>query len=453
MSLAFEVNFDGLVGPTHNYAGLSFGNIASLTHRALTSNPKEAALQGLKKMKFMADAGMKQALLPPQARPDLITLRKLGFSGKDAEIIAQAAKHAPELLAACTSGSSMWTANSATVAPSADTVDGKVHFTAANLTHKLHRSIEHPTTSALLKVIFKDEKYFTHHEALPSGSAFGDEGAANHTRFCEDYGKKGVQLFVYGRTALKPSPHPEPQKFPARQTLEASQAIARLHGLDPKQVVFAQQNAKAIDAGAFHNDVVSVGNQNIFLYHEEAFLEPKVLVGELREKFKRVSQQELKAIQVSSRDVELNDAVKSYLFNSQLITLPDGNQNLIAPQECKEIASVRAYLESKLVGSKSPIQGIQYFDLRQSMQNGGGPACLRLRVVLTEAELKHTHPEVFMNESLFTKLTAWVEKYYRDQIKPHDLADPQLRVECEAALDELTQVLGLGSVYPFQTAP
>ena len=28
--MAYEVNFDGLVGPTHNYAGLSYGNVASL---------------------------------------------------------------------------------------------------------------------------------------------------------------------------------------------------------------------------------------------------------------------------------------------------------------------------------------------------------------------------------------------------------------------------------------
>lgn len=45
----YELNMDGLVGPTHNYAGLAPGNIASLNYASVASNPQAAALQGLKK--------------------------------------------------------------------------------------------------------------------------------------------------------------------------------------------------------------------------------------------------------------------------------------------------------------------------------------------------------------------------------------------------------------------
>lgn len=105
----FEANFDGLVGPTHNYAGLSFGNVASLNNAALVSNPKAAAKQGLQKAKALADLGMIQGMLAPQERPDLNTLRRIGFSGSDAQVLQQAAKTAPALLNACCSASSMWT--------------------------------------------------------------------------------------------------------------------------------------------------------------------------------------------------------------------------------------------------------------------------------------------------------------------------------------------------------
>ncbi|MGL4748830.1 MAG: N-succinylarginine dihydrolase, partial [Shewanella sp.] len=266
----FEANFDGLVGPTHNYAGLSFGNVASLNNAALVSNPKAAAKQGLQKAKALADLGMIQGILAPQERPDLNTLRRIGFSGSDAEVLRQAAKTAPALLNACCSASSMWTANAATVSPSADTRDGKLHFTPANLVDKLHRSIEPITTGRILTATFNDPHYFHHHNHLPEHNSFGDEGAANHTRLCQEYGHAGVELFVYGQEATNPHA-PKPLKFPARQTLEASMAIARLHQLEAENCVFIQQNPDVIDQGVFHNDVIAVGNQNVLFYHEQAF--------------------------------------------------------------------------------------------------------------------------------------------------------------------------------------
>ncbi len=441
---AVEANFDGLVGPTHNYAGLSWGNVASKTNVSAESNPREAALQGLAKMKRLADRGYVQGILPPHERPHIPTLKALGFTGTDRQILERAAKENPSILAAVSSASTMWTANAATVSPSADTGDHRVHFTPANLSAKFHRSIEHRVTGRALKAIFADDSYFAHHPALPSVSHFGDEGAANHTRLCGRYGEPGVELFVYGQVAFNEQA-PAPRKFPARQTLEASQAIARLHGLKDQGVVFAQQNPDAIDAGVFHNDVIAVGNGNTLFYHDMAFLDEAQVLADLRA---RLTGAELDTVRVSSAEVPIEDAVASYLFNSQLLNTADGMM-LAVPGECREIASVSRYLD-ELVKSGGPITSVEVFDVKQSMRNGGGPACLRLRVVLNDDELSAMHRGVLLTDDLYERLTTWVKGHYRDRLSQEDLADPMLLDEVRKALDELTGILGLGSIYDFQ---
>jgi succinylarginine dihydrolase len=440
----FEANFDGLVGPTHNYAGLSFGNVASFSNAAQTSNPKAAAKQGLQKAKSLADLGMVQGVLAPQERPDLYTLRRIGFSGSDAEVLQKAAQQAPALLNACCSASSMWTANAATVSPSADTRDGKVHFTPANLVDKLHRSIEPVTTGNILQATFNNDRHFKHHQHLPEHASFGDEGAANHTRLCAEYGHAGVELFVYGQSATNPDA-PKPKKYPARQTLEASQAVARLHQLEDESCVFMQQNPDVIDQGVFHNDVISVGNQNVLFYHEQAFLHTEAKFDEIRRKM----DSDMHFIKVATSQVSIDDAVKSYLFNTQIITLPSGEMAIIAPTNCQENPAVFAYL-NELITLGTPIKKVRYFDVKQSMQNGGGPACLRLRVAMNQQEVAAVNQNTLMNDSLFTRLNTWVDRHYRDQLTVQDLADPQLIIESRTALDELTQILKLGSVYQFQ---
>ena len=441
---AVEANFDGLVGPTHNYAGLSWGNVASKSNVRSVSNPKEAALQGLAKMKRLADRGFVQGVLPPHERPHIPTLRALGFTGSDRDVLSAAAKQSPSILAAASSASTMWTANAATVSPSADTSDHRVHFTPANLSAKFHRSIEHVVTGRALKSIFADDAWFAHHPALPSVSQFGDEGAANHTRLCGGYGEPGVELFVYGQIAFNEQA-PAPKLYPARQTLEASQAIARLHGLKDSHVVFAQQNPEAIDAGVFHNDVIAVGNGNALFYHELAFLDEETVLADIRS---RLTGAELEAVRVTSEQVPLEDAVASYLFNSQLLNTPDGMM-LAVPGECREIASVSRYLD-ELVNDSGPITSVEVFDVKQSMRNGGGPACLRLRVVLNDDELKAMHHGVLLTDSLYERLTTWVEAHYREELSQEDLGDPMLLDEVRKALDELTGILGLGSIYDFQ---
>ncbi|GAB2802107.1 N-succinylarginine dihydrolase [Halomonas shantousis] len=443
-----EVNFDGLVGPTHNYSGLAHGNVASMRHGGLTANPREAALQGLAKMKALKDAGYAQGVLPPQQRPDLGALRDLGFSGSNAEVLERAAREAPQLLRAVCSASSMWTANAATVTPSRDSRDGRVHFTPANLQSSFHRFLEPQTTARVLKAIFADERYFAHHPVLPATPAFADEGAANHTRLAASHGEAGVHLYVYGRQAFVSEAHERvvPKRYPARQTLEASQAVARQHGLQASQTVFAQQHPGAIDAGVFHNDVISVGNGPVLLYHEMAFLDEQATLDALREKMEAP----LIPVRVPSEAVSLDDAVSTYLFNSQLLSNSDGSMTLVVPGECQENEAVWRTIQDLLLAGHNPIGEVVVKDVKQSMRNGGGPACLRLRVVLNSTERRCLTGRILLDDALYEELVAWVERHYRDRLTHEDLADPQLAEETLTALDELTRLLGIGHVYPFQ---
>lgn len=438
---ATEANFDGLVGLTHHYAGLSFGNEASTRNQLQPSNPRLAAKQGLLKMKALADMGYVQGVIPPHERPNIAALRQLGFGGSDEQVLAAAGKTAPGLLSAVSSASAMWVANAATVSPSADSLDGRVHLTVANLNNKFHRAIEAPETAWLLRSIFRDDRHFAVHDALPQVAMFGDEGAANHNRLGGAYGERGVQLFVYGRDSSHEGK--APQRYPARQTLEASEAVARLHQLSPESVLYAQQNPAVIDQGVFHNDVIAVSNQQMLFCHQHAFVNQP----ELLRSFGRASR--FCALEVPENRVSVKDAVETYLFNSQLLSRPDGTMMLVLPEESRQHPGVWRYL-CEQVEADTPLKALNVFDLRESMYNGGGPACLRLRVVLTPQEQQAVNPAVLMNDRLFSTLNNWVDRHYRDRLTQADLVDPQLLREGRDALDELTKLLDLGNVYAFQ---
>ncbi len=437
---SYEVNFDGLVGPTHHFGGLSPGNIASQEHRLHTSYPRQAALEGLKKMKQLVDLGIPQAVLPPHARPDISFLREHAFTGTDAKVIEQALKTRADLLSIAYSASAMWAANTATVSPSADTRDRRVQITPANLISTTHRQLESAFTTKLLRTIFADPTHFCVHNPLPNDSKFADEGAANHSRFCHSHNAPGLEMFVYGRNGSELLP----QKFPARQTRASGERIASQHGLLHDRTLFVQQNPAAIDAGVFHNDVIAVANEHVLLCHEHAYFNQSQIMKQLSEKFS-----ELHLIEVAATDLSIEDAVQTYLFNSQLVTLPQGTMMLLCPIECAEHEQVRLVLD-RILSDGGPITEVKYVDVRQSMQNGGGPACLRLRVVLTEDELEAIHQPVILTGDLFERLTGWIKKHYREELTIESLGDPQLLAEGHEALNEVSQILELGPIYPFQ---
>lgn len=440
-----EYNFDGLVGPTHNYAGLSIGNVASTSNVNTTSNPRAAALQGLAKMKLLSDHGVPQAILPPQIRPDLGFLRALGFQGATERILQQAYKYAPRLFAASYSASSMWTANAATVTPSKDSLNGKLHLTPANLASNIHRSIEAEGSYTVLSKIFSEQKYFTVHQYLPQSQELGDEGAANHTRFCNKYSDNGINLFVYGQEYYNKNSI-KPKIYPARQTLEASSAIARLHGLNPDTTLFLQQDPEIIDQGVFHNDVCAVGNADFLFCYERSFLDQKNNLNKLQN-ICNTNGINLKIYEVATKDLSPHDMVKSYLFNSQIVITKSGSHKpqitLIAPTECEEYKSANLVINNLI--EQSYINNVIYIDCKQSMRNGGGPACLRLRVVLSPDEVAaiKKSANVILTEGLYEQLVAWVKKYYRENIALSDLLDPTLADESYTALDRLYEILNL----------
>lgn len=412
MSLV-EINFDGIVGPSHNYAGLSLGNIASASNAGDTSYPRAAALQGLGKMRHNLSLGLVQGFLLPLPRPNAAFLSAIGADGSEDR----------RLLAAAWSASSMWTANAATVSPAPDTRDGRCHLTAANLVTMPHRSQEWTDTVRQLRLAFADPAHFAVHDAVPA--CFGDEGAANHMRMGSTHGAEGLEIFVYGKSG---------GPFPARQHEQASRAVARLHGLDPARTLFVEQNPDAIAAGAFHNDVVAVANERVLFTHELAFADPEGTYAAIREKLP-----EAEIVVVPAEAVSLADAIKSYLFNAQLLTLPSGEQALVIPLEAWEHPRVRAWLDGMLA-SNGPIRRVLPVDVRQSMANGGGPACLRLRVV---ADPSTVDSRFLLDEAKIARTEAVVSEHWPEAIAPADLGDPALAERVIAARTALLRTVGL----------
>lgn len=444
--MTYELNIDGLVGPTHNYAGLSHGNIASDNNRGLRSNPQAAVLQGLKKMETLMSLGVPQAVMPPQERPFIPFLRDIGYSGSDVTVIQNAWQSDPALVVNLSSASAMWTANAATIASKVDATDALTHLTPANLRAMPHRSVEPQSTRRLLKTLFRDSTRFCVHDPLPSNNLFGDEGAANHNRLAANHGSYGLNIFVHGQTALQSTERTT--RYPARQSLEACQAISRLHNLPDDRVIHVRQNPIAIDAGAFHNDVVCVANETVLLLHEHAFYDQPTTLDRIRAQANNLGF-DPKIIIADQQELSLENAVRSYIFNSQLVTLPSGGMALILPADAEENDQARQFAQ-RCLEDNNPIRKLHYLDLRQSMRNGGGPACLRLRIPLNKDDLGAMHQPVLLNKSLLEKLRTWANKHYRDRLDPADLGDPSLIIECQTALDELTQILEIGSFYHFQ---
>ena len=411
-----EINFDGIVGPSHNYAGLSLGNLASTRSAGEVSRPRAAALQGLDKMRANLALGLVQGLFVPPPRPAVEWLASLGTTSDNAE---------PVIAANAMSASAMWAANAATVSPAPDSADGKCHLTVANLKTMPHRSHEWPATLAQLRLAFASPAFAVHG---PVPVAFGDEGAANHMRFAPAHGKAGVEVFVYGVGG---------GAFPARQHIEASKAIARRHRLDPGRTLFVEQSEAAIAAGAFHNDVVAVANERVLFAHEQAFADRRGFLERLGRMMA-----ELEVVEVAAGEVPIGDAIRSYLFNSQLVTPPDGAMTLVAPTECRETPSVAAWIERHLA-SNGAIRRVEFVDVRQSMANGGGPACLRLRVTCDPATVD---PRFLVDDAGIDRLADVIAAHWPEEIAAADIRNPRLISQIESARLSLLDTLDLSAL-------
>jgi len=408
-----EINFDGIVGPSHNYAGLSLGNLAATAHAGEVSYPRAAALQGLEKMRANQALGLAQGFFVPLPRPNKAWLAELAADEATDRVLCDGAW----------SASAMWTANAATVSPAPDTSDGRCHLTAANLVTMPHRAHEWPDTLRQLQLAFADTSRFAVHGPVPP--SFGDEGAASHMRLTPAHGEPGVEIFVYGRGG---------GRFPARQHGQASRIVARRHGLDPARVLFVEQNPEAIEAGAFHNDVVAVANERVLLAHEKAFANRDAAYAAIRERFPAVE-----VIEVGENQVSLAEAIRTYLFNGQLVTLPERDQALIIPTEAWECPAVRSFLNTLTAGN-GPIRKVIPVDVRQSMANGGGPACLRLRVVADPATVD---PRFLLDEARADAIEQVVHTHWPEQIDPADLGSEALARTVIAARNALLARLDL----------
>ena len=424
-----EVNFDGLIGPTHNYAGLSIGNLASANNAGAVSAPRLAALQGIAKMRRLMALGFKQGIFLPHARPNVGWLRALGFSGSDAEVLASAWQADRALVANAFSASAMWTANAGTVSPAPDTADGLCHISVANLSTMSHRASECDETERQLRLAFADPRFFRVHSPVPA--AFGDEGAANFMRIVPRSGGGGVEIFVYGEG--------QSGGFPSRQSRTASEAVARRHGLTFARTMMVRQSDAAIAAGAFHNDVVAVANGHVLFTHEQAFADPAALYADLARIVPDVV-----ILAVPADRVSLETAIGTYLFNSQLVTSADNTMTLVLPAEARENAAVWTWLTEQ-IETGGPIRRLEVVDVRESMRNGGGPACLRLRVQVSEGALASIDPRFLLDDTACERIEDVVAREWPEAIGFDDLGDPRLWERCVRARTALTRTLGFGA--------
>lgn len=438
-----EVQVDRLVGPTHHFGGMGIGNLASHLHGGQPANPRAAALEGLRKMRCVADCGARQLVLPPQRRPAWRFLRRVGFRGEPETILRKAAQESPQLLSAAWSASAMWTANAATVTAAVDSTTRKTQITVANLTSSTHRSLEPPETIRLLRSVFADPSFVVR-PPLPASQGLRDEGAANHMRLFSPDGQRGIEVFVYGDASEAFGFSDGNQRFPARQTMAASRSVARLHGCHAP--LFLEQNPRAVAAGAFHNDVVAASCRDLLLCHEEAFTDATVL-DMVAQRYQQHCGRPLHQAIVRPQELSLEEAVATYLFNSQLVASaddPNGPLTLICPQQVAESERARRVVDQWIRGSL-PIERVEYVELRESMANGGGPACLRLRVPMTETQWKRLPREFILTDTLAERLEECIVRHYPETIELADLGRPELAHAVTTATTAITNCFGAES--------
>ena len=435
---------EGLVGPQHLFGGLSLGNLASMNHAEIPSSPRAAALESLSKMEILLDRDIPVAVYLPQPRLCWRSLRRLGFHGSKEELLAQASKTEHSIwLRRCSSSSNMWAANAATIIPSNDSLDEQTHIIIANLSAMYHRSIEAPYTTAYFEEVFASHRDIQIHEALAAHSELGDEGAANHTRLSID--STFLHLFAYGKlTDTVGTTTSKSKPFPARQAFEASSAVARLGQLKEDNALFLKQSEYGIRSGAFHTDVLAVGAAHVFLMHEAAFEDLDSSIQKIKAKLP-----ELHIVCATEKELPIKNAVAAYPFNSQLIKISEKQFLLIAPEESETDPFCRRFLErcQHDLAQKAQIDlELIYTSLKQSMSNGGGPACLRLRLLLPEKTIEKLKNTVLLDHSKLAQLRQIVQNRYPSRFTIAQLSDALVHDYNAETIDEICSLFAVNSL-------
>ena len=428
MRTLVEINIDGLVGASHHFGGLGVGNIASREHQNQESHPRQAALEGLQKAWLLKSLGVQQFVFLPPPRPRLDLLSELGFRGTIQEQLAAAREDAPQALSAVFSSAFMWMANAATVTAASDSLDGRLHCTPANLMSSWHRASEAAERAPQLTSLLSGIDNQQIHRPLPSSLPLRDEGAANHMRLCDQSGRIGFNVFVYGTDDCQTDQQPPVRFFP-RHTRAASQAIARLHQLPSDRTFFLRQHPHAIDAGVFHNDVIATSCDHILVHHELAFLQGESELSRLESQYEQTCGQPLLRMVISNSELPLADAVRSYLFNSQIVrpaattgTRTDSPRYiLVCPHHCQEIPAASKLIARWLADPHVPIDEVRFVRLAESMANGGGPACLRLRMILEADDVLRLSCKYQLSVELFDRLSAAIEQWYPPSLSLDEL--------------------------------
>ncbi len=435
--MLIEANIDALVGPTHHYGGLGLGNLASIEHQGLSSSPRRAALEGLSKASMVSRLGVPQFVMPPPLRPRLDFLDHLGFGGTLAETLQAALESCPRALSAAYSSAFMWAANSACVSPAVDAIDGRLHITLANMLSNWHRAFEAAERTPDFESLLGSLQVAIH-PALPGVLPLRDEGAANHMRLCDPSGRVGFHLFVYGADDASLSGS---SVFLPRQTREACEAIARLHRLRPDRTFFLQQHPSAISAGVFHNDVIATSHLGLLIHHELAFAGAHAELERLERAFRATTGEDLLRVQVPTADMSLSDAVKSYFFNSQMISTPHAqgahSRLMICPADCQQFPAAQRLIQQLIDDPLVAMDQVHFVSLAQSMAGGGGPACLRLRLPIEADRIDSLNAAFRLTPRFEERLAACIERYYPEWLAFADLANSDFVAEARRATQEV----------------
>ncbi|RAP29456.1 hypothetical protein DID78_03615 [Candidatus Marinamargulisbacteria bacterium SCGC AG-343-D04] len=422
-----SVFIDGLMGPSYHFGGLSLGNTWSETHFKEISFPKKAALEGLHKMFEVYSLGLHQYVLPPVRKDVSALFRSLGYDHFNSESLRELFSVNPYFVSSVFSSSSAWLANIGHVTPACDSFTHKMNVTPANLNYCFHRSCDVEGYRDLLSTLFENCHDVVLHR--PITSSFGDEGSANTVRLSASSGE-GFFLYVYGKTVDRTYSH----KYPARQSKEAFDILVKQHHVSRK-FVMVQQSQEAIDAGVFHNDVICFGLENLLIVHESAFENQEEVMSYVKELYEETFSEDLQVIVISREMMSLEEAVKSYFFNSQLLPLSDGGFHCFVSTHSRKYSALEQVLQ--YIQSECSRFSYSYVECDESIKNGGGPACLRLGFVASEHDRKLLNDAFLLTQERYDFLYSFISRHYPDEMQFEQLRDYEFLCECREIVDSL----------------